>query len=38
MQNVIVAAHEPQGRPIADRQQNHAKNTELKHLMRLKWL
>jgi hypothetical protein len=31
MQNVFAAAHRPEGHPIADRQQDHAENTYLKH-------
>jgi hypothetical protein len=35
MQHVIVAAHQPERRPIACRQNDHAQNTDLKHLSHL---
>ena len=32
VQYVVVAAHQPQGDPVADRQHNNANNANLKHL------
>ena len=32
MQHVVMAAHQPQGDPIADRKHNDANNTSFKHL------
>ena len=34
MQDVVTAAHKPKSRPIGDRHDNHAKNTDLKHAVR----
>ena len=31
VQNVIVAAHQPKGDPIADREHNDANKTNFKH-------
>ncbi len=32
MQDVVMAAHQPKGDPIAGRQNNDTNNTNLKHL------
>jgi len=31
VQNVVAAAHDPEGRPVANRQQNEYQNTDFEH-------
>jgi hypothetical protein len=37
MQNVVAAAQDEKGRPIANREQDYAENTDLKHRSTRNW-